>query len=510
MERLEYINPFSKKARELSREFDACYEIKDKQQLLDMIEKAKLYLKDENIASRAQICYSIGTTYGDLLSMISLDEREEFQNNQIYYLRESIYYIESDEINIPEYVPYVNGFKLNLYTNYANALENIGRKIAAIEQYKKVLLINPNFGMALGNLGVAYQHYGILEYDEVHRDYFHNSAYHLLNKAINSNDPSVYDGARKYFCSVVSTYNHDYVENVLKKTIEFPPYTYEEENEYMYRNWVLEQGLFLNSLNDLNTEEMCIAGDVLQLPNMIVKIEDKPTFHGMFNQFKQEYIFARYQYYCVLNASEKEHFADRETYLVNLYDYPQYSIRVEMIKSSFKILYSLLDKIAFFINLYFDLGINERDVSFHNVWMEEKKGKNGYKYKNVLKHQENFALSSIYWISKDFYTKLCYSPNPQAKRIKDIRNALEHRYVKIIWGLFDESLANEIDDQAFYITESELYQETYNLLKLIREVLICLCFAVSIEEQKRKDKSDIDLSKIPKVSFIEYDDKWKI
>ncbi len=33
---------------------------------------------------------------------------------------------------------------------------------------------------------------------------------------------------------------------------------------------------------------------------------------------------------------------------------------------------------------------------------KERAGKNGYKYKNILNPNENFALASIYWISKDF------------------------------------------------------------------------------------------------------------
>lgn len=63
------------------------------------------------------------------------------------------------------------------------------------------------------------------------------------------------------------------------------------------------------------------------------------------------------------------HFADKGTHLINFADYPQYGIRIEQIKSAFKILYELFDKIAYFLNSYFDLGIHERDVSFNHVWL---------------------------------------------------------------------------------------------------------------------------------------------
>lgn len=507
---LKYIDPFSEKVREISKKFDIYTGLKDKERIIGLIEEAKQLLNHAETADKASICYSLGTAYGDLIEFDLSNEKEDIQNNQIFYLRESINYIESEEMQKAEYKPYVNGFKLNLYTNYGNALDRIGRKIAAIEQYRKVLSINANFGMALGNLGVAYQHYGMLLHDSEYRDTLHKFSYHYLTLAVNSTDPSIYEEARDYFFRLISNYDSDYIENVLKEPVNISVQNYDNKEEYEYRKWALDSGLFLNPLNDLPFEKFCFTDDVLQLPNMILKVSDKPIFYGMFNQFKQEYIFARYQYYCSLKFQDEPLYADKETYLLNFGDYPQYSIRIEMLKSSFKLLYSLLDKVAYFINSYFDLGISERDVSFHNIWLKEKKGRCGYKYKNILNPNENFALASIYWVGKDFYKKLCASPNPQAKRIKDIRNALEHKYVKVCWDWGGNRMNGEVDDLAFYITESELYQETYNLLKLIREILICLSIAVSIEEDKKKCDDDFDYSKVYQINLMDYDDEWKV
>ncbi len=159
---------------------------------------------------------------------------------------------------------------------------------------------------------------------------------------------------------------------MLRSPLNIPQYTYNNQDEYQYRKWALDNALFLNPLNDLPVSEFCFAADVIQLPNIIAKVGEKPIFHGMFNQFKQEYVFARYQYYYSQQITDEVHFADKDTCLINFADYPQYSIRIEMIKSTFKILYSMLDKIAFFINSYFKLGIRERDVSFHSIWKKRK------------------------------------------------------------------------------------------------------------------------------------------
>lgn len=199
--------------------------------------------------------------------------------------------------------------------------------------------------------------------------------------------------------------------------------------------------------------------------------------------------------------------------LVNLPDSPQYSIRIEKLKSSFKTLYGLFDKIGFFLNSYFELGIKEKDISFSSIWLNchGKVGKRGYyAYSNVLDPNQNFALLSLYWIRKDFSESFENSPNPYLKRIKEIRNALEHKYVKVIndiWG--DDYKSEKYDDLVFYVSESELYDITLNLLKILRESIICLSLCVHIEEEKKKDSLSSDTVICP-INFGEYEDDWKI
>jgi hypothetical protein len=505
-----YMNPFPEITEIFANRFDAALDASDKVLTVKLIEEAKQVVSTADFATQTRMYYSIGTAYGDLANMVSVDEREEMQNNQLYYLRKCISQIEAKELNQPEYVPYILGIKLNLYTNYGNALDHMGRKIAAIEQYKKVLGINPDFGMALGNIGITYRHYGMLVYDKSHRDYLHHFAFHYLCAGCEARDPSVYPGAREFFVQSRDGYHPEYIKHVLVPPLDIPQCTFDDEAEHQYRYWALQNGLFLNPLNDLPIAEPYFAVDSLQLPDMLAKLEDKPIFHGMFNQFKQEYIYARYEYYCSLEIPEEPHFADKDTQLLNFADYPQYSIRLERLKCSFRTLYSLLDKIAYFINSYFGLGIKERDVSFHNIWLKEKKGRYGYKYKRTLNHHENFAISSIYWISKDFYKKIGDSPNPQAKRISEIRNALEHKYVKIYWDLLSNVKDREIDNLALYLSESELMDETLGLLKLIREVLICLSLAVKIEEDKKREAMTETDRVLPQIEIMEYNDEWKL
>lgn len=504
-----YIDPFSEVSKELSLRVDEASINQDVEKLYYLIEESKKISESEDDASRAHLYYTIGTAYGEIYNVFFSSNRVDLKSEQIHYYRKSIELVQKEEFNKVEYKPYIKGLERVLYTNYGNVLDTCGRKIAAIEQYKKALNIDSNFGMALGNLGIAYQHYAMLISNILHKNYLNYFAYYLLKNAVESNDPNIYEDARNNFKNTIESYDPKYINDVLMKPLDIQKVKYGNNEEYEYRNWVLNNNLFLNPLNDSPVSELCFAEDIIQLPAILTSINEKPVFHGMFNQFKQEYIYARYEFYECKQVTGDTHFADKGTYLVNFADYPQYSVRVERLKSSFKTLYSMLDKIAFFINSYFKLGINERDVSFHSIWNEEKKGRSGYKYKNILKINDNFALDSIYWISRDFYEKVNNSPNPKSKRVRDIRNALEHKYVKIYWDeVMEDRINGEVDDLAFYISESELIKETYNLLKLIREVIICLSLTVGIEEQRKRQDHD-DSKSIPTMALTEYDDDWK-
>lgn len=507
MNSLKYVNPFSKTALSLSDRFDTATIAKDEVQLKELIAEATSIIETEDNASKAMIYYSLGTVYGDMQKLEGA-LKEDYLKKQLYFFRRSIGLIENEEHDKPEFKPFVISLKEILYTNYANTLDHIGRKISAIEQLKKVLTIHDDFGMALGNLGRIYQSYGSLDFDEGRQEDFRYFGCQMLYKACKSNDPNTHSAAKAYFKSAMKKYPQEFVDYVLKDEIEFKEYTYSNLEEHEYRKWCLTNGLFLHPSNDLPVLELAFAGDTIQLPKMIVKVHHKPIFHGMFAQLKQEYIYARHLYYETVNSDGKVHFADKETYILSNTDYTQYCIRVEKLKTSFKTLYGMFDKIAFFIEHYFDIGIKERDINFRTIWNESVSyGKKKYSFKNILKPQNNIALSSLYWISKDFFEKFEDSPNPQLKRISDIRNALEHKYVKVTSSFFNNAEEWE-DGLALYVSENELYDATFELLKILREAIISLAFCVNIEEIPKREDAKGKL--ILPMSLMDFEDEWKV
>lgn len=129
----------------------------------------------------------------------------------------------------------------------------------------------------------------------------------------------------------------------------------------------------------------------------------------MFNQIKEEYIYARYLLYKVINPIGKVHFADKETHLEDTLNYSSYSIRIEKLKTAYRTLYSIFDRIAFSLNAYLKLGIVEQKVNFDSIWSRLKE-----------KEAKNIALSALHWIDRDFKEKFGNAGAPHTKKNKNV------------------------------------------------------------------------------------------
>ncbi len=512
MSSTQYKNPFAEQCNRYAALFDKAYDEKNWEKTKSLIDECEKFLQDKATYDYAPIYYSLGTSYTDLAENVPEYDTEDIYEKVLYYYRIAIELLRAKELNNDKFMPYVKGIKLQLFTNYANALSHCQRKLAAIHFYRSSLIIKNDFKMAEGNMGIALLSYGALVHDPGHQNYLHYFAYNSLKSAIEGNDSRMPPEARNYFISIINGYDPEYRTEFLDKPLNMPEYSLGSTHEYAYRKWCLHNHIFLNPLNDLIVEHSSFAADTLQLPSIVTSISqtDIPIYFGLFNQLKQEYIYARYLFYRGIEIADQPHYADKDTYLVNLYDFPQYSIRVESIKTSFRLLYSLFDKVAFFINTYWQLGIKERDISFSSIWKDES-GYRKYRYKHKrLEANENSAIVAINWIYKDFKKEFGDAPRPELQRLKSLRNAIEHKYVKVHSDLLYPIDKPYVDDEmTYHISESDLQDYTLELLQMIREVIIELTLAVHIEEQKKHDT--IGKAKVvPKLYLDDYDDEWKI
>lgn len=390
-----------------------------------------------------------------------------------------------------------------ILTNLGNALSGIGRFIEALKVWNDALAINLSFSMALANRAYGRFHYAKALYDDGHREAF---LHHALTDFTAALDRIPYPDARAYFTTI-----KDAIAKVLQPDAAEKPYRFRTfslgatPEEIAYRTWCLGERLYLNPINDLVTESVA-AHDVILTPNMVVPMGEPPIYQGFFNQLKQEYATARYLLFAGLSARAPA-YVDKKVLLLNTMDYPSYGSNIEFIKLAYRSLYSIFDKIGFFINVYLKLGIKERAVNFQTLWHEQEDRKKPLK--TVFSNKPNLPLRGIYWISRDLDDKEDRELQPDASLLSTVRQHLEHKYLKAHepeWVLAEGDRLRT-DTLAYNIERAALQEKTLRLIKISRAALIYLVLAIHTEELQRRPA--LGDTSIPGMCLDTYDDDWK-
>jgi hypothetical protein len=481
----------------------------------------ELLQRDLTEEKKALLHYFLANAWSNrrILQRTTLDEEWEWEQeeieNEIVHLRLALKYGISHESRKP--VALSPQGQLPVWTNYGNLMSHVGRVVEGIECRDKALEINPSFAMALGTKGQSLLYYSQHLYDNGHRGVIIKQAHQLLKKALEGN---LHITARKAFETDLKRIEDICSQEYLSSTIDLDSFSLgDSEQEINYRRWCLNNRLFLNPLNDLGPYAIG-ARDILSAPSIVTGIDEGPYYYGFFNQMKQEFVSARYLYYEGINDRDP-HFSDKDVLLYDTLDSPSYGLAVEKVKMAYRTIYSLFDKIAFFLNKYIDLKIHEKDVSFRSLWYVEKKRK--YVLRDNFCYMENFPLRGLFWLSKDFYEQkddFKNSIEPDAKDLSEIRNHLEHKYLKLhqeYWRRADENnpfLKGLVDTLAYSLSRSEFEEKTMKLLKLARSALIYLTLSIQCEEQKRREERKQysrgnSRKYIMKMQLDLVDDNWK-
>lgn len=225
METDNYENPFAAECNQYAHKFDEAFDFENWDTTKLLIKECEDFIKQHpNDYKYAPIYYSLGTSYSDLMAHIPEYAADDVQEKILYYYRICFELLSDKRLDKPRYKPYVTGLKLPLLTNYANILDHCGRKISAIRYYRKALEINPNFKMAIGNVGVALLYYSMIVHDLGHRDYLNHFAYRYLKLALEDTNNEVHSKAQKHFQRIISGYDAQYVTEFLEKPLHINEY----------------------------------------------------------------------------------------------------------------------------------------------------------------------------------------------------------------------------------------------------------------------------------------------
>lgn len=406
--------------------------------------------------------------------------------------------------------------EMQTYVNIGNELYALGRSLEAISFYEKALEINESFGMALGNKAITLMRLLSGVFDTGHQQLMVYNAFKLSTKALtdkfitNEMKEQLEDRIAYYTPFYEGTFELDrYFQNDIR--------TSNSEEESEYRNWCSKNKLFINPLNEIMSNYYA-QSDPTHLPSFVAKIEDGPYLHGMYNNIKQEYASARYMYYYSMYKCN-EHFSDKDVTIIDTLDYSHNSYKNELMKSSFRTLYSILDKIVYFINEFFDVGMEYGKVSYLNIW-----GFKGDNNESILESRinetGNLYLKAISLICKELSSignlgsqvnearQLKYFSNDLILIIADIRNSMEHKFFRIQEYPKFRSYTKEPEGLAYNISRDDFEDSTLHLLKTIRNAIMYLSMAMKHEEDYREKFRDDKTMRMP-IKLPTIDDEWK-
>lgn len=528
----------------LSQNCDEAYYNQDEECMRLLVDKCYKQAQDlKNIKMiRARYFYIAFTTLSDLIGLKMKknkvrDNYEEKINSLkffetdfqkgLYLVRNALELLNSEiesnsKISEKEYI-YTLNFQRQLNVNYANFFYQNGRFVKAVE-ILSVFDSKNIFPMGMAQLGMKIYELSRCHYDSSQQSIMIYKSFHYIKLADEYDNPfpekeEMQSLLNYYKNSIISMLGQEYLDKQYTINDFLHPIDDMSDDEIKYRRWVAKNKLSLNLLNDI-FDYIEVGYDPIHLPSMTEKIESNKVQYlfGLFNQVKQEYVSARFLAYEGFNIREP-HFSDKEVYLINTLDYPVYGLGIEKIKACYRAVYSIFDKISFFINEYFDIGI-KGNVGYVRLFSPEKNVNDKIRLIDIA--ENNYPLFGMWWLFKDVRNvninddgsvnrKVEYKhiDNVMSK-ISKVRNAMEHGYLKILDSYCKDILIDDsrLDQLAYNISFTDFEKLTLQLLKYVREAIILLVFSVKREEEiKESHRNNNEI--LAHMHTDKYEDEWK-
>jgi len=353
-------------------------------------------------------------------------------------------------LNVIKKLPFTEKIKhieSMLCTNLANALSSQGRAFCCIELYDRAIELDNNpvaiVNKARNELFIAQS-----LYDEGHTQYHYLKAYELIKEGLSIIDQleeeqriDLEEGGellvfKEWFEKNYNIESFDYFSEY-KEDLE-------SKEQEAYLKWSADSCLFLNDLNDVFNGPI-VYQDIMALPSTIHKINptltltEKLMYHGNFDEIKNDFCYARYLIFQSKDIDNEQGHIFNKTYphidaMCGSID----NLKTNQYKSAFKILYSLFDKIAYFTSRFFDLNDIKLDtkINIDSLFKNIKNRKEWQPHPN-LEDGQNFFINSLFFILKDIknvkgHDSVSTWIDYDAQTFSEIRNAIEHRSLKIV------------------------------------------------------------------------------
>ncbi|MCA6061685.1 hypothetical protein HUF18_18030 [Thalassolituus sp. ST750PaO-4] len=472
-----------------------------------------------SISSKASFYYILGNAFDYIYNNNTNDYFSENSGKALVCFRKALH-----ELSKLERTEDVLQLESCIKTNAANNISSLGRLLegteALQEQYSK--------GQPVAILGITKNLINTSTFlpDQKHILKYYKEAYYSALKCDNIiNYDDSYSGTISEG-SIIHNFKTWYEKELLPLEIDLEDYkeNYHSDIEADFKRWCGSNKLFLNPLNSLNNSPEFFY-DFIPFPSVRIGIDDSVKmnisdeliYHYAFDEIITSFIYARNLLFSAIYQLEdplKFTFQDLEQ--TDCLDGSILDKSSEDLKSSYRIAFSILDKIAYLLHRYYDIFdlSKDQDADFKKIFIKEKKES---QYTNNKIDSENIFLAALFNILRDLRDVQRLkeeSPSkwldPESETIVEIRNHIEHRSIKVIDDIFTScfpapSNSNESPDKqerhiikrknhSLEINRSTLEKKSVQLLKLVRNSIIYLNLAIGLTEKKNQEKKPNSIS----------------
>ena len=361
-----------------------------------------------------------------------------------------------------------------LYVNFGNALDRVGRRIEALYMYEQALAIKSDHPMALGNKAIALKEIAPL-LEGYRRDALVDAA-DLLEAALKGDlSQSAGPGAEPSFRSTLARTLREIESLPIEHPHEDVLFGDLSPEVQRYIEFCQNERLFLTY--QVHDE----AGTSVWKDTLYIGVLDPtkgeqrfPGLATVFNQIKEDYAVARLLAFQSLGRTDNLSQVSRLTSLVQLSDGTAFNLYGGFMKASFARAFDLLDKIAFFLNRYLGLGLSPTGIYFRTFWNLAKRREQLRVHHDLLR-RSNPGIVGLVDISRDLET-------PLYQKIVDYRRAQTHRCLVLTRGQASpvgQGPGVEFEDWNVFA------KETLRLLRLAKAAIFSLATVVRFEEYER-------------------------
>lgn len=397
----------------------------------------------------AHYLYVLGNCYSELYKTRKTEWYSKDLMKSVIFYRKALHALsKADWSELKDNIYLYKNLRSMIETNLASRLSSQGRALCCIPHYDKAISIDGNpvaiIAKADNELFLANS-----LYDNEHSEYHYFIAYKLINKGI-ENIEQLYPEQRiplqergrlfafkKWFENFFKTSDFDYFKEYTVK--------YTSKKQKLYFEWCAKNRLFLNDLNDvcdypIVNQDIFAFSPFIHSINTSLTLHEELAYHGNYDELKSDYCYARYLIYSSKNTPNNASHIYNSTYQkVEDMSYSIDNLKIAQYKSAFRTIYSLFDKIAYLISRFFDLNDLKHDkkISIDNLFRDFTSKNNEWRPHKKLKDSDNHFIHALFYILKDI-RKVGNSDSvtkwldPNAVAFAEIRNAMEHRSLKIV------------------------------------------------------------------------------